>query len=437
MKVARRFLETLQRCGPVRRSVRQELAMLFALAAAIRFVWACIIPPWVGPDEASHFTYVAHIVENEELPHFGPYSKDYPNHSLEVTRSCWQTFCDRISALAAPRVRELNYFPVSHDYRVAREYLESDPEARKSRAGSTATDYPPFYYLFATLFYRVFSAAPVLSRLVALRVATALLSALTAVFAYLMVFEARRDRSLASIVGTMVALTPMSSFVGGCVNNDAAMLAATGALCWLTARYSKSEVMSIGQGAWLGGVAGLVFLTKPTGAPVVLLALAYFFLRAVFAPRGASLRERCAGLTAFVLVLCALEGGWHWSRSLTSPTGTGGAPELGVFGVLLGRAPYSFRTYLNDLFVARGDWYFWWLFKSFWALFGWQEIALRERIYAVILVASLIGICGFIYSAARGRFSAIELWIAVAIIGHVAGLFLARDYLLSFATSGA
>jgi hypothetical protein len=437
MKVARRVREALQRCGPVRRSVRGELALLFALAAAIRFVWACIIPPWVGPDEASHFTYVAHIVENEELPHHGPYPKAYPESSLEVSRSCWQTFCNRISALAAPRARELNYLPVSHDYRAAREYLASDQDERKSRAGSTATDYPPLYYLFATPFYRAFGAAPVLTRLVALRVATALLSALTAVFAYLMVFEARRDRSLAMVVGTMVALTPMSSFVGACVNNDAAMLAATGALCWLTAKYSRSQLMSIGQGACLGGVAGLVFLTKPTGAPVVLLALAYFFLRAVFAPRGASLRERCAGLSAFVLVLCTLEGGWHWSRSMASPTGAGGAPELGIFGIMLGRAPYSFRTYLTDLFVDRGDWYFWELFKSFWGLFGWQEIAMRERIYAAILVGSLIGVGGFIYAAARGRFSAIELWIAVAIIGHVAGLFVARDYLLSFATTGA
>jgi hypothetical protein len=421
---------------PARRSVRHELLMLFVLALAVRWVWVFVIPPWLGPDELAHFTYVAHIVENEELPGVGVDAGVYPDKPLEALASCEQTFCNRVSALALPRVRELNYLPVQHDFGAAREYVAANPEQRKSAAGSTASFYPPLYYLFAAAPYRAFQSEPVLTRLFSVRLVTAILSALSCVFAYLMAYEARRDRALSLVVGLMTALMPMSSFIGACANNDAAMLAASGAVCWLTARLARSPVTTIAEGTWLGVASGLVFLTKPTGAPIVLMAGSFVLFKVLFRQKGLPVLQRFGGLLSFLAVLFAAEGSWLLFRALTAPAGVSPAGEFSVVAALVGGGTHSFAAYLKDLFSVRGDWYMWWLFKSFWGLFGYQEIALREKLYAAALAGCVLGTCGFIVGAVRRRFAAIELWMLLAVIGHVIILCVVSDYLLSFATLG-
>lgn len=436
----RRALHNLRalfsRTLPVRRSMRSELLMLFVMAAALRCVWAFITPPWLGPDELSHFTYAAHIVENEELPLASSHLGRYPAQPVEAVTSCAQTFCDQVSALSLPRTRELNYLPVQHDFQAARRYAASNPDERKSQAGSSASVYPPFYYLFVAAPYRAFASAPVLTRLMSVRVFTTFLSALTCVFAYLMAYELKRDRSLALAVGLMVAMMPMSSFIGACTNSEAAMFAACGAVCWRTARLARSPLISISDAAWLGASAAGVFLTNPTGAPIVLVAAIVVLYKTVFEQKSVPMRSRFGGLLAFGAVLGAAEGGWLALRSLMLRPGSESAVEMKATSVLLGSAPYSLQAYLSDLFDKRGDWYFWWLFKSFWGLFGWQEIALRESAYVAVLIVCLVAMTGFIVGAARRRLAGIEFWILLAVVGHACLIFVSADYLLSFAATG-
>lgn len=409
--------------------------MLFALGAAIRCIWAFIIPPWTGPDEGSHFTYVAYIVENGTLPQYANLTKNYPDQPRETSDSCVKTLCNKISALAAPHLREINYLPVTQDFSAAREYRTSNPEERKSLTGSNATSYPPLYYLLMTPFYWAFQSAPVVARLLAVRVATAFVSALACVFAYLMAYEGKRDRWFALQVGLLLALFPMLSFVSAGVNNDGLMIAATSAVCWLTLKLANQSATTLANGALLGLAASTVLLTKPTGGLVVVMALAFLGIKVLF-ERGTPFLAKFRGVALCSVMLLLFEGAWLVSRKVHAQAGVSAPNELNLLQVLQGESAHSFRDYLKSLFVDRGDWYFWFLFKSFWANFGWQEIQLRESYYRAAFIVCGVGALAFLIDVLRRRVSVVDLWSFLTVVVHVAGLFVAADYLLAFATRG-
>jgi hypothetical protein len=414
---------------------------VFAVAFGVRLIWAAIVPPWLSPDEFAHFSYISHLVENGRIPNEQAPDTRYPPFTPEGDALCAATFCSDLSTLGTapghPTKRQA--LPMEHDYTRAREFALPVAQRKTSGAGP-GSNYPPLYYLYGAAFYRMAHAAPVVDRMFAVRAATACLSALSAVFAYLFAFELRRDHAWGRCLGLCVALMPMHAFIGASMNNDGAFFAATAALCWLFVRVWLVSGVTLQLAACLGVVSGLALLSKATSVPVVLLAMLVFAVRLIRDARQKPpfLRLALQRIGAFSVGLLLTEGPWLLFRRLSSvaakPTA---APGLSMVDALLGRGPYSLAQYMQDL-QSRGSEYYYWLFvRSHWGHFGWLEVDMPAQVNSAICWALAIGFVGWCVRLLLNRD---ERWFGVflvfAIVFNVFLLFLAADFANSFALRG-
>ncbi len=88
-----------QRLMTIDRGVSTDLVFVFLAALGIRLFWAALTPPWMSPDEPQHFAYVAHLVENGEIPDPAVPDPRYQQHSPEYDQSCDLTLCSQLSGL--------------------------------------------------------------------------------------------------------------------------------------------------------------------------------------------------------------------------------------------------------------------------------------------------------------------------------------------------
>ena len=97
-------------------------------------------------------------------------------------------------------------------------------------AGPAAPE-PPLYYALEAIPYRLASGATLLDRLALMRLLSALLAGVTALFVFLFVRECLPGRPWAWTVGALgAALHPLLGFVSGGVNPDALLFAICAAL---------------------------------------------------------------------------------------------------------------------------------------------------------------------------------------------------------------
>jgi uncharacterized membrane protein len=180
-------------------------------------------------------------------------------------------------------------------------------------------------------------------------------------------------------------------------------------------------------------------LSKPTVAPLVFASGALLLWKAWplgLRPLRLSL-IRLKILGCFLAMVLVVELPWLFYRHVTSlgslPATTEGETWLSLFAP----SRFSFEAYLKDL-TARGLQYYRWLFiKSFWALFGWLEIALSEWIYTVIQLVCLVALVGLVVRLVRCREQREVLLLLVAlVVGHVLFLTIVSDYFLSFKATG-
>jgi Predicted membrane protein (DUF2142) len=261
---------------PLRARLRARLrrmptaAWICALVAFLNAAsWSVISPPFEVTDEPSHFAYVQHLAETGHLPAGGV---EGFSPAEEVTLEALRYLNVRrnpsertISSLAEQRV------------------LERDLAAPLARAGTgdagTATDQPPLYYALETIPYELGSSGTLLDQLALMRLLSALIGALTALFAYLFLREALPGAPWAWTVGGLgVALAPLLGMMSGAVNSDALLFAVSTALFYCLARgfrHGLTPKLAAAIGALLatGAMTKLTFLALVPGALLGLLAL--------------------------------------------------------------------------------------------------------------------------------------------------------------------
>jgi len=415
----------------------RDLTLVFIVALGFRLLWALLVPPWQAPDEGAHFTYVAHIVESAELPGIGtPKYGNGPGYSVEFNNSWNNTLFNRISSVGLPRTPELAFLPPNYDYEIARDY-QAPAEERQNVAGGTATPYPPLYYLIIAVPYKLFQNEPIISRLFASRIVSAMFGALGCSFAYLMVYEIRRERLWGFSLGLCMALLPMYAFIGSSINNDTAMICGTTALIWATARAFRQQQMSPRLLWSMGVISGCILLVKPTGAVVVILVGLAMLVR-----QWPLLRypwrigwSRIRAIARFTLPIIGMYSSLVFLRILLNRTSTG---TSSVAGMNIALVPiYSFRSYIESEFNAGGPYFFWLFIKTFGGVFGWVEVNMPDWSYSALLIFSYIGLVG-IGANMLGRKQ--ERWVSLLflglIIGQLAFLFIIADYVLSYARLG-
>ncbi len=379
-------------------SVRRTAAWLFAIAALNFACWALITPPFHAPDEVDHFAYTQSLVERGQAPSQSPVAPLQRWSSAETLALEDESFFSdhQVGDTRAPWTARAQTV-----YR--RQLAAGHPSSSDGGGNETAATHGAIYYAALAPAYWLASDSP-FSQLTLMRLTSALIGALTAVFAFLLARELAPGRPwLGVLAALLVAYQPMYGFISGAVNNDVGVNAGAAAL----------ELMVIlmlrrGVKLWLGLLTGALLLVLPIVKetayalyPVFGLALAATLYRhhrradlrgwaalvlAALAARGLSLRFA----HVFHPAAAAGAGGSaapSGAGSVSASTSEALAHPLDylsyLWQALLPRLPFMTDHFPNHfpamvIFVERG-----------WGAFGWYDVFFAHRVYDVILAAMI------------------------------------------------
>jgi Predicted membrane protein (DUF2142) len=416
------------------RSPRRLALWLFVIAALNFGCWAVITPAFQSPDEVDHFAYTQSLVERGEAPSQNPGSP-LPRWSSSESLALEDTsfFTDHQVGDTRPpwlSLREREYS--SH---AAAEH----PPSSNGGGNETAATHGPIYYAALAPAYWLASSSP-FDQLTLMRFTSALIGALSVLFAYLLMRELAPGRPwLAVLTALLVAYQPMYGFISGAVNNDVGVNAGAAALELLLIRMVRRGV-NVRWGLLtalvlilLPLVKGTAYALYPVAGIAVVIAL-WRHHRRSDAPGWAAL-----ALSAILLrVLSTRIGGIFRPVSGTSAVSaeTAGSVSgstsaalhdpLGYLGylwqVFLPRLPFMAKHFENTsspafvIFDERG-----------WGAFGWYVVFFPKWVYVVLLVAMLLtvalGIVAVVRESTFVRRHAPELFVlALMPIAVVAGV---------------
>jgi Predicted membrane protein (DUF2142) len=357
--------------------------------------WSIVTPPFQAPDEPDHFAYVKQLAETGRLP----------------SSSSEETSAEEALALADLHHSEVRQQPANRTISspAEQEQLQDDltSAARSSEKGSkaagVATTEPPLYYALEAIPYRLAAGGTLLDRLALMRLLSALMAGVTALFVFLFVREALPGVAWAWTVGGLgVALAPLLGFMSGVVNPDALLFAVSAAVFYCLAR-AFHRGLSPRLAVAIGAVTAVGLLTKLNFiglVPGVILGLIVLTLRAAGrgsgrgdpvtrASRPAAFRSLALGLAiaggpiALYIVIHALAN----------------EPLLGLaydaiqttHGSVLSDVNYIWQLYFprlpgmtNDfpgLFTTRQIW-----FDGYVGLYGWLDTVFPGWVYSVALI---------------------------------------------------
>jgi len=346
-------------------------------------VWSVLTPPYQVPDEPSHAGYVQFLAEHGKPPTSNSESA-YSGEQGAVAILGWKG-----AEAKPPWTRAAD--------RDLRKQLDSGRLSRSvpGEAGP-AVNYPPLYYAYEAVPYRLAYGLNFLDRLYLMRMFSALLAGIVAFATFFFVRELMPRTPWAWTVGTLaVAWHPLLGFMSGGVNNDDLLYAVGAVLLALVARVLRRGVTptrSLALGLTLA--AGVLTKQAVVGLlPGVVLALA-------FAVRAASpaQRRRAAVLAGSALGFGGLVGiayiasGSLYHRAGGSLSGglssahyaaiTSWSGQLNyVWTSFLPRLPWMGQTHAPGVYVL-WDVYF----KGFVGIFGWFQFLFEPWVYDVAAV---------------------------------------------------
>ena len=240
------------RLRAVSRSVPRAALACGAVACLSAASWSIVTPPFQVPDEPSHFAYAQQLAETGVLP----------------TSSAADFSPEEIAALGGLEQAAVHenpaYGTISSGPQQQR--LERDlalPLAQRGGGGAgVAASEPPLYYALQTIPYHLAVGGNVLERLALMRLLSALMAGLTALFAFLFLREALPGAPWGWTVGGLgVALFPLLGFMSGAVNPDAMLCAVSAALFYCLARAFRRG-LSTGPAVAIGTLTAVGLLTK-------------------------------------------------------------------------------------------------------------------------------------------------------------------------------
>jgi hypothetical protein len=379
---------------------RRLALWLFAIAALNACCWALITPVFQGPDEVDHFAYVQSLVERGEKPIDDPHSArlrwssaeylalegtDFlTDHQVGDTRAPWLSAQVRAYEAQAQRLR---------------------PPRNDGGGYTTSAVHGPPYYLALAPAYLATAHASIFSQLTLMRIASALLGALTVLFAYLLARELAPGRPwLAVLAALLVAYEPMYGFVSGIVNNDVGVNATAAALELLLIRLLRRGI-TIPWGVLTGAVLIMLPSVKGTGLSLYPVAGLVFIAALWRYHRRSDLLGWAALALAALLVGELSTHVLSPAFAASSSTAGGGAPSaIGTNANAASQALHhipDFLSYLWQMFLPRLPFMtahfpssahpgFVIFIERGWGAFGWYDVLFPSWVYAAILLASLI-----------------------------------------------
>jgi hypothetical protein len=402
--------QLFKRLDPGRRALRAipRAAWICALVASLSAAcWSVITPPFQAPDEPSHFAYAQLLAEAGRLPdsNSGAVSKEEAIvmkglHQSEVE---WHSETPIITSQSAQR--EL------------REDLTLPLDRTGPGGAGVAASEPPLYYALASLPYDLGSSGTLLDSLALMRLLSALMAGVTALFVFLFVREALPGVPWAWTVGGLAAaVTPLLGFTSGAVTPEALFYVVSAAMFFCLARafrrgLTRKRAVAIGVVAALGFLTKLNFIGLVPGIALGLVILGFRGERAAagkvksrhaFGPMV--LATALAISPVCVYVASNLLNHHHLLGIVSSTAATGPKTEHGSILVDLS---YVWEFYLPHLpgmtnyFPGLSSFHQLWFDRAV-GFYGWLDTSFPTWVDNLALIpAGLIGLLGLRTLVAR------------------------------------
>jgi hypothetical protein len=374
-------LEFVQRASGHLRVVPRTLVLLLTLVAVLGASWALITPAWQVPDEPAHFQYTQDIAEQLRIPH-GTNRLGFSTavgQGVSISGAATGTFAP---ALVAPN------WSVDAWRTYTRSFAAAPPSGSNAGGVTPESANPPFYYVFASLGYRLDAGGTVYGQLFTVRLWDVLLLLVTTIATWLLAGEVFGRRRLPQLVAAATAgLLPMTTFISASANVDSMVIALWSLALWLGARVIRRRGR-LSDAAWLSGVVAAAILTKATSYALVLPWLVAFvsalWLGASGERRATLIRLATASVCLFVPVIAWLVYAHAIGLAAVNQVGGGGS-GLSITGFL----SYLWEFYLPKLSFMHA-WnetvpvpsYSVWLQEGL-ATFGWLDFGLAGWVYTV------------------------------------------------------
>ena len=283
------------------------------------------------------------------------------------------------------------------------------------------------------------SSGSLLDRLALMRLLSALMAALTALFAYLFVREALpRARWAWAVGGLGVALTPLFGFMSGAVSPDAMLYAVCAAIFYLFARGFRRG-LTPGLAAAIGAATAIGLLTKLNFiglTPGIALGLVVLAVRAARTSRGSAYRSLALGVVIAASPVLA----YLVINLFSNHAGLGGSVSgviQGTEGSVVNEIGYIWQYYLPrlpgmaeefpDIFTPRL-----WFERSV-GQFGWLDTTFPTWVYDVALIPAvlltILGIRTLVTDRAALARRVAELVVYAVIAAGLLALIAATSYI--------
>ena len=416
------------RCLRAWRRIPRAGRACFVIAFVNVAIWSVVVPPFMVPDETTHFAYAQYLAETAQPPPQAPCPANY-TFNCEYSPQEWVA------------LQALEFFPTygsefalnrgiftSVEQTALRKDLAANDRPLGVGGASIATNQPPLYYALEAVPYWLSPSNDLLTRLVFMRLLSALMAAGTVLALFLFLRELLPHTPWAWTVGAlMVAFQPTFDFIGAGVNGDNLLYLASALTIYAIARAYRRGLttagsVAIGAALAAGMLAKLTFLALVPGAGLALLLLAW---RARPSGRGRALRLLGVAVTvaAAPVALYLLLNVTVWDRgsalagglsSVTAAAGSG-ATTITWHEIF----DYTWQLYLPHLGFMNHNYFpgiypLWqiWLDGSI-GHFGWLNYVFPPWVYndfqTLVYVLAALG--------------AIGLWRCRAAIRPLLGLF--------------
>jgi hypothetical protein len=378
------------------RARRVPLAVWVALLAfGTATSWAVVNPVFQAPDESEHFAYVQYFAET--------------GHPVDLNQGKRPVWSDR-EALVIDASHELTVIERSEAKLPWLKYVQDEERSRAQHydpPGGSATNgggyhpatsvHTPLYYAALAPGYLITKNSSTESQLLAMRLTTALMGAVTAMLAFLVVLELLPGRrGLAVAGGLLVAFEPMFAFMSGAVNNDSAVNLGCAAIVYLCIRALRRG-LTVPVAVALGFALVITPLLKGTGYelyPPAILALLGMAARRHGRRDLAMLALVAASFLVFFFGWDAIRGIFH-RDAFTTPGGATPGTSFGIRGHLKAYLVWMWQVlvpwklpFMQDVTILHWPFFNIYVQRGF-AGFGWYAIFFPNWVYAPIVAVML------------------------------------------------
>jgi hypothetical protein len=349
--------------------------------------WSLVTPPLQVPDEPDHVAYVQALVETGRLPVKGAPAEFSTEeiYALNDLRQGLVRFKPQVPSISSKAQQST----------LGRNLAQTLPHGEPVNAG-LAADEPPLYYGLETIPYRIASAGTLLDRIQLMRLLSAVMAGLTALFTFLFIRETLPGAPWTWIVGGLaVALAPLLGFVSGGVNPESMLAAVSAATFYALARafrrgFTQNIAIAIGVVTAVGLLTKVNFVGLLPGLFIALLLLtiraARMSKRSAFSSAATAVSIACAPGAVYVLsnVASGRPALGVISAAIHSQRGSLAHEISYIWQFYLPRLP-GMRSYFPGILTTRQLW-----FNGFVGLYGWVDTVFPGWVYNVALVPAAI-----------------------------------------------